>query len=255
MDNIIAIANQKGGVGKTTTAVNLVAALAKLGKNTLLIDLDPQGNATTAGNLDKNTIEYSICEALLGECDINEAIFKVSSNFDIIGTNTNLVAAEINLLNGRDSKKLHNLITNIKKDYSYIIIDCPPSLNMLTINALNCATGVVIPMQCEYYALEGLSSLLQTIDRVKGDNPNLEIVGVIRTMFDGRNNLSNEVSAQLISHFDKRVFKTIIPRNIALAEAPSFGQDIISYSKSSKGAIAYLSLANEVIFRLRNNNG
>ena len=255
MSNIIAIANQKGGVGKTTTAVNLAAALAKLGKNTLLIDLDPQGNATTAGNLDKNTIEYSICEALLDECDINNSIFEVNSNFDIIGTNTNLVAAEINLLNGRDGKKLHNLIDDIKKNYDYIIIDCPPSLNMLTINALNCATGVIIPMQCEYYALEGLSSLLQTIERVKDDNSNLEIVGVIRTMFDGRNNLSNEVSAQLISHFDKRVFKTIIPRNIALAEAPSFGQDIISYSKSSKGAIAYLSLANEVMFRLRSNNG
>jgi len=247
--NIIAIANQKGGVGKTTTAVNLSAALAKLGKKTLLIDLDPQGNATTAGGLDKNKLENSICEVIFDEATLKDAIFNVSANLDIVGTNTNLVAAEINLLDGKNNHKLEKIIAGLS--YDFVAIDCPPSLNMLTINALTCANNIIIPMQCEYYALEGLSSLLQTIERVKNDNPKLEILGVIRTMFDGRNNLSNEVSNQLLSHFDKKVFKTIIPRNIALAEAPSFGQNIIEYSKSSRGSIAHLSLANEVITRLR----
>jgi chromosome partitioning protein len=247
--HIIAITNQKGGVGKTTTAVNLSAALAKLGKKTLLIDLDPQGNATTAGNLDKNKLENSICEVIFDEANTNDAIFKVRDNFDIIGTNTNLVAAEIHLLTGKNNHKLEQIINGL--DYEFVVIDCPPSLNMLTINALTCASHIIIPMQCEYYALEGLSSLLQTIERVKNDNPKLEILGVIRTMFDGRNNLSNEVSNQLLAHFGDKVFKTLIPRNVALAEAPSFGQDIIEYSKSSRGSIAHLSLANEVITRLR----
>lgn len=247
--NIIATTNQKGGVGKTTTAVNLSAALAKLGKKTLLIDLDPQGNATTAGGLDKNNLENSICEIIFDEVDTKNGIFNVSENFDIIGTNTNLVAAEIHLLNNKDNHKLAKIIKNL--DYEFVIIDCPPSLNMLTVNALSGANYIIIPMQCEYYALEGLSSLMQTISRVKGDNPNLEILGVVRTMFDGRNNLSNEVSQQLISHFKDKVFKTVIPRNVALAEAPSFGQNIIEYNKSSRGSIAYLSLANEVITRLR----
>jgi chromosome partitioning protein len=247
--NIIAIANQKGGVGKTTTAVNLSAALAKLGKKTLLIDLDPQGNATTAGGLSKDTLENSICEVIFDESTTKDAIFPISENLDIIGTNTNLVAAEIHLLDGKNNHKLQEVVEHVS--YDFVIIDCPPSLNMLTINALSCAHYVIIPMQCEYYALEGLSSLIQTLSRVRSDNPQLEILGVVRTMFDGRNNLSNEVSSQLLEHFQDKVFKTLIPRNVALAEAPSFGKNIIEYNKSSRGSIAHLSLANEVIHRLR----
>jgi chromosome partitioning protein len=250
MSYIIAIANQKGGVGKTTTAVNLSAALANLGKKTLLVDLDPQGNATTAGGLDKNNLTNSICEVLLNECETNSAIYQVNKSLDIIGTNTSLVASEVELLNTKNSLKLKTILDPLNT-YEYIIIDCPPSLNMLTVNALSAADGIIIPMQCEYYSLEGLSSLLQTIERIKQTNSNLEIIGVLRTMFDGRSNLSNEVSIQLISHFKDKVFKTIIPRNVALAEAPSFGTNILEYNKTAKGAIAYMALASELTHRIK----
>ncbi len=252
MSYTIAIANQKGGVGKTTTAVNLSAGLAHIGRRTLLIDLDPQGNSTSAGGLDKNNLDSSICEVLLDEMSINDSIYEVNPHLDIIGTNTNLVAAEIHLLHTKNNHQLRSSIDKLQYDYDYIIIDCPPSLNMLTINALIGAAGIIIPMQCEYYSLEGISSLLETIERIQSENSSVEITGVLRTMFDGRSNLSNEVSMQLIKHFGNKVFKTIIPRNVALAEAPSFGQNIIDYNKNSRGAIAYMALANELVARTGN---
>jgi chromosome partitioning protein len=246
----LSVANQKGGVGKTTTAVNLSAALKTIKKRVLLIDIDPQGNATMGCGIDKYNLNYSICELLLDECSVNKAITHADeSGIDVLGSNTDLVAAEVVLLREKNSEyKLKKAIAKISANYDYIIIDCPPSLNMLTINAFTASDGIIIPMQCEYYALEGLSALIQTIDKIKSTtNPNLEITGLIRTMFDTRNNLSNEVSIQLLQYFSHKVFKTIIPRNVKLAEAPSFGQDVISYARLSKGAISYISLASEVL--------
>ncbi len=250
MATVLSIANQKGGVGKTTTAVNLSAALQAIKKRVLLIDIDPQGNATMGCGIDKYNLGNSICEVLLDECSIDKAVeYSDESKIDVIGSNTDLIAAEVALLKKDESEyTLKRAISKIDNDYDYVIIDCPPSLNMLTVNAFTASDGIIIPMQCEYYALEGLSALMQTIEKIKATtNPNLDITGLVRTMYDTRNNLSNEVSIQLQQYFSHKVFKTIVPRNVKLAEAPSFGQAAISYARSSKGAISYVSLASEVI--------
>jgi len=252
MAKIIAIANQKGGVGKTTTAINLSAALGETQRRVLLIDLDPQGNATTGAGVDKNESELTACDVLLNACEARQAIVTPEHvKFDVLPSNADLTAAEVQLMNtpGRE-RRLTEALQQVSADYDYIYIDCPPALNVLTLNAFVAADGVLIPMQCEYYALEGLSSLLQTIKEVQGSvNPRLGIEGILRTMFDGRNKLGHEVSNQLIEHFESRVYRTIIPRNIRLAEAPSFGQPIVYYDKSSRGSIAYLALAGEIIRR------
>jgi len=253
-NKIIAIANQKGGVGKTTTSINLAVGLSRLNKSVLLVDLDPQGNATMGCGVNSREIEPNACDLLLQEVDINEVILTTEgSGIDLIGSNTDLTAAELELMNQANPELvLKKQLNKIDKNYDYIIIDCPPSLNILTINALVSANAVIIPMQCEYYALEGLASLLETIERIKETaNPDLEIEGIIRTMFDGRNNLANDVSAQLLSYFDSKVYVTVIPRNVRVAEAPSHGMSVIEYDRSSRGAIAYLGLAGEVI---RGNN-
>jgi chromosome partitioning protein len=253
MKRVMAVANQKGGVGKTTTAVNLAASLAATKRRTLLIDLDPQGNATMGCGIDKSQLQRGTCEVLLGEADMQSALLTLQdAGFAILPTNQDLVAAEVRLLTttvGRETK-LKDALAPIREQYDVIIIDCPPSLNMLTVNALVAADSVLIPMQCEYYALEGLSALLSTIEQIKSAvNPGLELEGLLRTMFDPRNNLANEVSAQLIMHFGDKVFRTVIPRNVRLAEAPSFGKPVLLHDKESRGALAYLALAGEMIRR------
>ena len=253
MNKVIAITNQKGGVGKTTTAVNLTASLAATRRRALLIDIDPQGNATMGCGIDKGQLQRSTCEVLLGECDIASAIVPVEpAGFSLLPANQDLTAAEVRLLTlmtGRETK-LRNALRAVRDSYDVIIIDCPPTLNMLTVNALVAADSLLVPMQCEYYALEGLSALLSTVEQIKASvNPGLEIEGILRTMFDPRNNLSNEVSAQLIMHFGDKVFRTIIPRNVRLAEAPSFGKPVLFHDKESRGALAYLALAGEMIRR------
>ncbi len=254
MANVFAIANQKGGVGKTTTAINLSAALHAANQRVLLIDIDPQGNATMGCGIDKYNLPHSICELLLDECTLGQAIIaSEDAPVDVVGANTDLVAAEVALLKEQGGEtKLKEMVEKWRDNYDFVIIDCPPSLNMLTVNAFTASDGVIIPMQCEYYALEGLSSLIETINKIQAtSNPTLEICGILRTMFDSRNNLSNEVSAQLSHHFANKVFNTIIPRNVKLAEAPSFGLSAIDYAKSSKGAIAYVELAGELISKTR----
>ncbi|MBZ0088198.1 MAG: AAA family ATPase [Thermomonas sp.] len=253
MARIIAIANQKGGVGKTTTTVNLAAALARTPQRVLLVDLDPQGNATMGSGVDKRELGASATDVLLGEVPIAKAIVRTEEGYDLLPGNIDLTAAELQLmdLDHRELRLKHALEISRGK-YDFILIDCPPSLSLLTLNALTAADSVLVPMQCEYYALEGLTALLQTIDALKGRlNPELEIEGVLRTMFDVRNNLANAVSTELTNHFGDLVFRTIIPRNVRLAEAPSHGRSIVNYDKASRGGIAYLGLAGEVLRRQR----
>lgn len=252
MSRVLAIANQKGGVGKTTTSVNLAASLAATKRKTLLIDLDPQGNATMGSGVDKRELEYSSYDVLMGERELASALVTdTEAGYHLLPANGDLTGAEVGLLEelGREMRLRHAL-EPVRERYAYIIIDCPPSLNMLTVNALVAADAVVIPTQCEYYALEGLTALLETIDKIRRFlNPGLQIEGLLRTMFDPRNNLANEVSRQLLDHFGDKVYRTVIPRNVRLAEAPSHGLPALMYDKSSTGAVAYLALAGEMLRR------
>ncbi len=250
MGKIIAVANQKGGVGKTTTSINLSACLAEKGKKVLVVDTDPQGNTTSGFGIDKNNLDNTIYELILGECTIKDCIIKdVIENVSVLPSNVNLAAAEIELI-GVDKKEyiLKNEVDYVKDEYDFIMIDCPPSLNMLTINSMTTADSVLVPIQCEYYALEGLSQLIHTVNLVKERlNPELEMEGVVFTMFDSRTNLSMQVVENVKANLHQRVYKTMIPRNIRLAEAPSHGVPISKYDAKSAGAEAYMQLAEELI--------
>ncbi len=254
MATVFAITNQKGGVGKTTTTVNLAASLAATKRRILLIDLDPQGNATMGCGVDKDDVEYSIYDVLVDSRPIAETtIAAPESGFDVLPANQDLTAAEVEMINeiGREFR-LREALNAVTDAYDYVLIDCPPSLNMLTVNALAAANGVIIPMQCEYYALEGLTALLNTISRVTQlINPALRIEGILRTMYDGRNSLSNQVTDELRNHFGNDLYSTVVPRNVRLAEAPSHGLPVLYYDKQSKGALAYLALAGEVLRRAK----
>ena len=248
MTRVIAVANQKGGVGKTTTSLNLGASLAVYGSKVLLIDLDPQGNATMGAGVEKNSLERSVYEWLIDGVGPASVIWKCPGSFDLAPANGDLTAAEVALLGeNRRESRLRERIEALPSPYDYVFIDCPPTLNILTLNALVAADGALIPMQCEYYALEGLTALLDTIEQVRQRaNPGLAIEGLLRTMYDPRNKLTLEVSRQLMDYFGEQVFRTVIPRNVRLAEAPSHGRPVIFYDRLSRGAVAYLALANEL---------
>lgn len=252
MSKILAITNQKGGVGKTTTSVNLAAALAEQGMRVLLVDLDPQGNATMGSGIDKKDLEITTYEVLTGQAQTEEAIqHSEAGQYDLLPSNADLTAAEVEMLGMMMKEhRLRHALKKVRDRYDYILVDCPPSLNMLTVNALTAAEGVIIPMQCEYYALEGVSGLIKTIQDIQGSlNPALKIEGVVRTMYDPRNSLTNEVSSQLNHYFGNALYATVIPRNVRLAEAPSFGEPIIKYDPESRGAASYRELAQEMLSR------
>lgn len=249
-NTILAFANQKGGVGKTTSCINLAAALTMSKQRILLCDLDPQGNATMGSGVDKNAVSYSMNDLLQSKVDIKDAIIhKTPAGYDLIAANSDLTAADVILVKKQAQPLLlAKALNKVKDQYDYIFLDCPPSLNMLTLNALVAADAIIIVMQCEYFALEGLSDLINTMNQLQSTlNPRLHVGGIIRTMFDGRNKLAAEVSSQLIEHFGKKVFQTVIPRNIRLAEAPSYGLPVQLYDKNSRGSIAYLALASEMM--------
>ena len=249
MAKVISVTNQKGGVGKTTSSINLSAALVEKGQRILLLDMDPQGNASVGLGVDTSELEATIYDVLLNEATAQEAIVKTESGVDVMTANGDLAGAQVELLNeiGRELR-LKKALASVQGDYDYIFIDCPPALNVLTINALVSSNSVMIPMQCEYFALEGLSALVSTIRAIRETlNPNLKIEGLLRTMFDKRNSLSGEVSKQLQNHFGDKVYDTVIPRNVRLAEAPSYGESAITYAPSSKGARAYVKLAKEIL--------
>ena len=252
MVRIIAIANQKGGVGKTTTCVNLAASLAAKGKRVLVVDSDPQGNATMASGINKFELEKTLCDVLIDELDINKVLVEETTGaFHLVPSNEDLTSAEVKLLDyfGREYR-LKNALKSIRDNYDYIFIDCPPSLNLLTVNAMCASDSILVPLQCEYFALEGLTQLIDTVDQLAhAVNNDLKIEGILRTMFDNRNRLSTDVSNELKNNFGDLVYETIIPRNVRLAEAPSFGKPALYYDKSSTGTKAYISLADEIIKR------
>ncbi len=253
MAKILAITNQKGGVGKTTTGVNLAASLAATKQRVLLVDLDPQGNATMGSGIDKRTRAQTVYHVLLGEADIRAVrAVSTSGNYDVVPANRELAGAEVELVDLEQREtRLKSALTALESEYDFMLIDCPPALNLLTVNGLCAAQAVLIPMQCEYYALEGLSDLVQTIKKVRAHlNPQLQIEGLLRTMFDPRNTLAQQVSAQLQQHFGDKVYRTVIPRNVRLAEAPSHGVPALGFDKTCKGAQAYLALAGEMLNRV-----
>ena len=251
MARVYVIANQKGGVGKTSIAVNLCASLAHYGRRVLLVDLDPQGNATTGAGVDKGEIERSVYDVLLGECDVGAARRRVEGGFDVVGSNRDLAGAEVELI-GMEKRefRLRTAIDAVRGDYDFVVIDCPPALNMLTVNGFTAADAVIIPMQCEYYALEGLSDLVGTLRKVKQNlNPAIEIEALVRTMYDPRSTLTVQVSDELKRHYGDKVFDTVIPRNIRIAEAPSFGKPVLLHDPASKGAQSHLAFARELLER------
>ena len=257
MGKIIAVTNQKGGVGKTTTSVNLAASLAALKQRVLLVDLDPQGNAVMGCGVDKHDIQHSSYDLLMETLPAAQTVIKLPElKFDVIAGNADLTAAEVELMQAeRKELRLSHALLTIKGDYDYIIIDCPPSLNMLTLNAMVAANSLLIPMQCEYYALEGISALMSTLKNIQSTvNSGLHLEGVLRTMFDDRNRLTKDVSEELIRHFGNKVFKSCIPRNIRVAEAPSHGLPVLNYDKGSKGAVTYMALAKEILANAENGN-
>ena len=250
MAKIIAVTNQKGGVGKTTTSINLAASLVATKRRVLLVDMDPQGNATMGSGISKNDLDRISYDVLTGESSVADVrITTMNGGYDLVPANGDLTAAEVQLLQmDHKETRLKQALQPVLGDYDYILIDCPPALNMLTVNALTAADAVMIPMQCEYYALEGLTALLDTINKIRASlNPGLQIEGLLRTMFDPRNKLASDVSQQLTDHFGGKVYRTVIPRNVRLAEAPSYGMPVLAYDKSSTGAKSYLALAGEML--------